>query len=332
MEKNNFVNIGRIRIRPQIYLGSSSRINVEYEIASLYINSFSRFNLLSTGRTNRQLIDLTWNAVSDNKFSLNHFIDRLYFRYGFTNGNLIIGRQRISWGTGRIWNPTDLFNPINPANFSKIEKDGADAVSLKLIFGSFTDLHIVYNPLEKINDSNFGARFRTNFNEYDISFMGGRFDNIYVAGFDFAGNLFDAGIRGEGIYTFEDENYFKYILGCDYQFTPELYALIEYHFNGAGKSKKSEYQLLKLIRGDILNLNRNYLSASVSYLLTPLFNLSVSNTLNLKDKSGYLVLLGNYSLNENFDITAGLQMTYGDDFTEYWYYPASAYIKCDFYF
>ena len=332
-QKDNFTNISRIRIRPQFYIGDNVRINIEYEITSLYMNSLSEFNLLSsTGKTNRQLVNLSKNFINNDKFVINHFIDRLYFRYGFAEGNIIIGRQRISWGTGRVWNPTDLFNPINPANFSKIEKDGADAISFKYIFGSFTDLQLVYNPLDEIGKSNFGGRFRTNLDEYDISLMGGRFDEDYVIGADFAGNLYDAGVRGEGIYALSGESYYKIILGIDFQFTPELYALAEYHYNGEGKTVKLDYELLKLVRGEILNLNRNYLAVSGSYLLTPLINLTISNTLNLNDKSGYLGFSGNYSLISNLDLTAGIQITYGDQFSEYWYYPASFYFKCDYYF
>lgn len=341
MDRNNFVNVNRVRIRPQIYLGHRSRVNIEYEIASLYFNSPSQFNRLSSGKTNRQITDLSWNAVNRDKLVLNHFIDRLYFRYGFDFGNITIGRQRISWGTGRIWNPTDLFNPINPVDFSKLEKDGADAVSFTWNIGNFTDLELVYNPVDDNTSdrikTNFGGRFRTNYAEYDLSVMSGRFDDNFIAGMDFAGNLFDAGIRGEGIYNLGEnsgtgDDYIKFILGLDYQFTPDFYALIEYQYNGEGKTDKTEYEILRLIGGEILNLSRNYICISAQYLATPLLNLNLSNTFNLNDKSGYISAMGTYSLDDNLDLTAGLQTTFGDNFTEYWIYPSSLYLKFDYYF
>ena len=91
---------------------------------------------------------------------------------------------------------------------------------------------------------------------------------------DFAGNLFDAGIRGEGTFSMSkdtpDSNFVKFIFGIDNQFTSKLYALIEYQYNGEGTANKYNYDLLGLINGRIINLSRNYLDASVSYQLTPL--------------------------------------------------------------
>ena len=150
-QENELLNLTRIRLRPEIFLWQQARINIEYEIDALIAETSSPINLISTS-ANRQIKDLKWDIVKEKDFTLSHYFDRLYFRQGFNWGNIIIGRQRISWGTGRIWNPTDLFNPINPANFSKIEKDGADAVSLTYFFGSFTDLNLVYNAADDFNE------------------------------------------------------------------------------------------------------------------------------------------------------------------------------------
>jgi len=335
--KDQYLDLTRFRLRPTLYIGNNSRFNLEYEINSLYLSQsgFGLFNLNSVS-TRRQLGKLNWNIVEKDHFIVNHFVDRLTFRQDFDFGNIEIGRQRISWGTGRIWNPTDLFNPINPANFAKIEKDGADAVSAMIYLGNFTDLNIVYNPTNDFRSSNYGFRFRTNFAGYDVSVVGGYFDDRIVTGLDFAGNLFDAGIRGEGILSFNkdnsSDNYAKFILGADYQFTPDLYAMIEYHFNGEGKTNPSNYELSRLINGEIINLNKNYLYATINYQLTPLFTIMLSNNINLNDNSGYIGINGNYSLTENFYLSGGAQISYGSEFEEYWYYPNAYYLQGEFYF
>lgn len=70
----------------------------------------------------------------------------------------------------------------------------------------------------------------------------------------------DAGVRGEAIVSSRKDdfssNVVKYILGIDYQFTPELYALVEYYFNGGGKVDPLSYDLIRLSKGEILNLGR----------------------------------------------------------------------------
>ena len=334
---NQFLDLTRLRLRPTLYLGDNSRFNLEYEINALYLSDagLGLFSLNSVS-TRRQLGKLNWDIVKEDHFILSHFIDRLTFRQDFNFGNIEIGRQRISWGTGRIWNPTDLFNPISPANFAKIEKDGADAVSAMFYLGNFTDLNIVYNPTDDFKNSNYGFRFRTNFAEYDVSLIGGYFDKRIVAGLDFAGNLFDAGVRGEGIFSVNesnsDDSYAKFILGADYQFTSKIYAVIEYHFNGEGKSNSSDYEILKLVNGDILNLNKHYLYTGLTYQATPLLSLMISLNENINDGSGYLGLSGNYSVTSDFYITAGSQISYGSEFDEYWYYPNAFYLQGEYYF
>ncbi len=336
IDKNIFTGISRIRIRPVLYLWEGARVNLEHETNAIYLSSEMPFSNSFDNISNRQIVNLTGNLISEEKFQLRHFVDRLYFRQSFDFGNIIVGRQRISWGTGRVWNPTDLFNPINPANFSKIEKDGADAVSTKFNLGDFTDLHFVFNPAKKIGKSNYAFRFRTNYNEYDLSVMGGVFDERIVGGFDFAGNFFDAGLRGEGIISMNEnntsENFVKFILGIDYQFTSEIYALAEYHFNGEGAIEKLNYDFNRLALGEIINLSKNYFHISSTWQYTPLLKITVSNNINLNDKSGYFNILGNYSVTEDFYITAGTQITFGEDLTEYWYYPNSFYLQAEYYF
>ena len=333
--ENQLLNLTRLRLKPQIFLWSGARINIEYEMDALLAKDINNSEI-NQATVNRQLINMKWNIASGNKYQLSHYIDRLYFRQGFDWGNIIAGRQRISWGTGRIWNPTDLFNPINPADFSKIEKDGADAVSMTYYLGNFTDLNIVYNPQNKFKENNAAFRFRTNYDTYDLAVIGGYFDGRYVAGFDFAGNLFVAGVRGEEVISMDkndfSKNYTKLVFGIDNQFTPKLYALIEYQYNGEGRTNKFSYDLARLAKGEIINLNRNYLFVSSNYLFTPLITGTFSNNTDINDGSGFVNISCSWSLIENSNLTFGGLITYGKEFTEYWYYQNSLYIQSELFF
>lgn len=333
--ENQLLNLIRLRLKPQIFLWSGARINIEYEMDALLAKDINNSDINQV-TVNCQLINMKWNIALGNKYQLSHYIDRLYFRQGFDWGNIIVGRQRISWGTGRIWNPTDLFNPINPADFSKIEKDGADAASLTYSFGNFTDLNIVYNPQDKFKKNNAAFRFRTNYETYDLALIGGYFDRRYVAGFDFAGNLFVAGIRGEGIISMDkndlSKNYAKLVFGIDNQFTSKLYALIEYQYNGEGRTNKFSYDLTSLAEGKIINLNRNYLFLSTNYLFTPLITGTISDNTDINDGSGFVNVSCSWSLTENSNLTFGALITYGKEFTEYWYYQNSLYIQTELFF
>ncbi len=332
---NQFMNLTRLRLRPEIHLWDNGRINLEYEADALFSKQTS-FLFFDQTNNSRQIINMRWNILNRDNIDVYHYIDRLYFRQGFNWGNIILGRQRIAWGVGRVWSPTDLFNPINPANFGKIEKDGVDAASLTYSFGSFTDLNIVYNPQEKISTSNVGFRFRTNFAGYDYALVGGYFDKRIIAGGDFAGSIFDAGLRGEGIISMDknnlNNNFVRFVFGMDNQFTSKLYVLIEYQFNGEGSTNKYNYNLLGLYNGSIINLSQNYIVVSGSYQITPLFTLTLAENANLNDDSGYLLLSGNYSVSDNGTLTLGIFQTYGNFLSEYWYYPKAYYLQGQYFF
>jgi len=333
-DRIQFVDVSRVRLRPSLDLSSNAFLMLEYEINATYFSSPILF--LTQPQTRGQLADLTWNPDIGTHWSAVHYVDRLYLRQSSSIGDFTIGRQRISWGTGRVWNPTDLFNPINPTSFSKIEKDGVDAVLGKFVLGNFSDLSIVWNPIEEFRRSNTGGRLRTNIGGYDVSLVGGLFDERRIIGADFAGNIWDAGLRGEAIVSASRgswrDNFVKYIIGVDNQFTQKLYAMAEFLYNGEGKSRPSEYEFQRLISGQILNLGREYLTGLVSYLVHPLATFSVSTTYAFTDCSGFLSATFAYSASDEAALTLGGQVFYGDEFDEYWWYPSTLYLRGDWFF
>ena len=166
------------------------------EYTGLYFSQSFAFGLNSTAPL-RQVTSLHWQPVTESHFIASDYIDRLYFDQNFSFGSLVIGRQRISWGTGRVWNPTDIFNPINPANFGKIEKDGSDAASMKFDLGQLTNLQIVYNAEYHFKYSDYAADFSLISLDMIFLSMSGFVDKRLVNGGDFAGDISGAGIRGE---------------------------------------------------------------------------------------------------------------------------------------
>ncbi len=329
------LDLTRLRLRPTFNFGENSRISLEYEITSLYQSNALFFAPVSD-KTNRQTVDLRWQPVNEKHFRMAHFIDRLYLRQDFDFGNITVGRQRVAWGTGRIWNPTDLFNPINPASFDKIEKDGADLITAKFYLGNFTDLTLVHNPQKNLRENNAGFRFRSNYHTYDLSVVGGYFDERLVIGGDFAGNLLAAGFRGEAILSANrhnlNSNFVKYILGLDYQLTSKIYALVEYQHNGEGKREKAAYDLQGLIAGRIINLSKDYLFTQSIVQIHPLLSGGIGWNGNLNDGSGFTALSLTYSYRDNFEIGLGGQFFYGSQLDEYWYYGNALFLLGTFYF
>jgi hypothetical protein len=335
IDRTLVVNVARVRLRPTLTLWADAQVSAEYEIASLYHSTDLLFTIQSEDNR-RQVADLHWTPVQGDRFNVTHFVDRLHFKQTLGRWDIVLGRQRIAWGTGRVWNPTDLFNPINPTSFAKIEKDGVDAALVRLHIGDFTDLSVVVNPQKDWKENNAGFRFRTNYSEFDFSLMGGVFDSRVIVGGDFAGNLWDAGVRGEGIVSANRRDvgskFVKMAAGVDYQFTSTLYALAEYHFNGEGARHPSQYDLSRLANGEIVNVGRNFLTLQSSLLLHPLVNATLSYTRNLDDRSQFLGLAAQYSASDEVGVALGGQLFIGDDFSEYWWYPNSLFLKAEFFF
>jgi hypothetical protein len=71
---------------------------------------------------------------------------------------------------------------------------------------------------------------------------------------------------------------------------------------------------------------------SGSYIFSAIIAASVSNNINLNDGSGFAAIDASYSAGDNFYINVGAQSTYGDIFTEYWYYTHSVYFQAEYYF
>lgn len=334
-EREQTVNVGRIRLRPDLVLWTDAKLAIEYEISSLYHSSRTIFGL-PVADERRQVVSLSWTPVDEKNMTVRHFIDRFHLDQTLGDWDFILGRQRISWGTGRVWNPTDLFNPLNPTSYAKIEKDGVDAALLRYHAGSFSDMTLVVNPERHWGKANVGVRLRTNYHEFDFAVVGGIFDSRKIVGIDFAGNLSTAGVRGEGIVSAPsgdvESTWARFILGIDYQFSPTLYALAEYHFNGEGASERKQYDLARLASGEIINVGRNYLALQGTYLVHPLVNALLSYIHNLDDRSTYVALSVSCSATDELTIAAGGQLFFGEERSEYWWYPRSLYLRGDWYF
>ncbi len=329
------INLTRLRVRPTIELSDDARLTAHYEMDFL-LSEQALPGMSSISQTNRQAISLFDEISSGEKYRINHFIDMLYYKHMFDDFEFTLGRQIVSWGSGRVWQPTDLFNPINPANIFKYERDGVDALTTKYYLGNFSDIEFVANFRETFQDNNYAVRFRTNYSEYDLSLMTGYFDKRAVLGGDFTGNLFDAGFRGEVLYSFEnneDRNaYVKAVLGVDYQINSELYAMMEYQYNGEGKNNKKEYEFVRLALGQIQNLSVHYLTQQVSYKLGALWTLSANALQNINDGSGYAGGVLDYSWLQDVNLKLAGMYFYGDEGSEYSNYGTAIYGIVEYYF
>lgn len=330
-ETQAVAELTRLRLRPSLEVDDRTFVRMEVEVAALYISSTGP--MVGAPSPRGQLLDLTWTSVQQEPWNVTQGIDRLFVKSMVGPFDVMVGRQRIAWGAGRTWNPTDLFNPISPASFSKIEKDGVDAMQATARIGDLSDLSAVWNP-QQHGRSSGALRARTNWQGIDGAVMAGRYEDRWVFGGDLAGSLWDAGVRAEAIQVSTEHGgaYRRWIIGVDNQFTGRWYGMAEFLWNGEGFEDPSRYEIGRLLAGRIMQLARRYMVLQSSYLLHSLITAQGSLLKNLDDGSGIAGGTLSVSLTDEAAVALGCQVAFGRPWTEYWLYPSTAYLRADLFF
>ena len=184
------------------------------------------------------LLDLDWVVSSDSNHQLRQSLFRAHVSLYLDNLQITAGRQRIAWGTGFVWNPTDILNPVNPTTIERDEEGGVDAVYAVVPLGALSQIEAVWAAGREAGLSSYAARASFNVGDYDIGFMGGYFRESWVLGGDIAGYLGDAGLRSEWALRVPKSGaaQLRATLNADYNFASGLYAVAEFHYNSPRQS------------------------------------------------------------------------------------------------
>ncbi len=247
-------------------------------------------------------------------------LDRLNMTIRFKESDLRIGRQPISFGSGRYINPTDIFSPFLFQDLNQEEKNGVDAFRYQLMTGDMSefDTAFVFGEDGDLDESAAFLRGKFFYKNSDISLMLMDFKQNLLIGFDLTRSIGDAGFWFEAaqVYAglFEDrkseDDYFRLTTGFDYSFNQKTYGFIEYHYNGAGTRDADNY--LKntagntgYTEGGVYLLGKNYLIPGVTYEINPLTFSTLYLVTNMDDFSTYLGASIEYNFKENLYLEAG---------------------------
>jgi len=167
-------------------------------------------------------------------------LDRLNFKYAGKRSDLIIGRQRINWGINMAWNTNDLFNAYNLVNFDYQECPGSDAVRYQYYFKNNSSLEFAAAPKKYLDSSTVAMRYQFNKFKYDFQLIAGNYNKDIVVGTGWAGNIKDAGFKGEASYfvpkyvNFSDTvQVFTLSTSFDYSFQKGIYVNASYLYNSS---------------------------------------------------------------------------------------------------
>jgi hypothetical protein len=279
-----------------------------------------------TARYRLAPLSSTWLKSGDVTARL--WCDRAWLKYRLPGFDVTLGRQPVSFGKARFWNPLDVFLPFDPRQFDREYKLGVDALRVDVPLGSVSGLSLVATP-GRVDPGNvyhrswYGSavlgRGYTNLGGWDLTAQAGKVYGGYQVGGGFAGTLGPVELRGEAaeFQAIHDPaeptpvgDHLLGVFGVGRLFDSSLNLQAEYLFNGAA-SDHLDVAVRRVAAGRALQMSRNVVAGLVAYDLMPVLNGSVATLVSLSDGSCAFLPGFRYSVSDESDLLAGALLGMG---------------------
>ncbi len=281
-----------------------------------------------SGPAKRRLWDFEPVLASAGSWRLEHNLDQLSVKVHTRRADVIVGRQVLSWGAGRLWNPTDLLSPFAPTVVDKEVRRGIDAVRVSVPFGETTQLDVLWLPQRLAAEMGGALRLVTNVKDTDVSVSAAKYVRDVVLGADFSGDLGPLGVHGEAAYTLSleglweggrtvqvGEHFLRAVAGVDWRPADEWVLMAEYHFNGSGSPLASHYverlSTPRAARGEVFGAGRHYLGLVAAWRPDELVSVSGLVLANVTDPSVLLVPSVEWWFEQTVILRAGASLPLG---------------------
>jgi len=334
-----YADINRLRLDAKAKFNEKWRARVAYDNEVIF-NDFGNRPDFGTIR-NSQPSDLVfWGARDvyadkpDDHIFADHKLYRAYVSYYDPSFQVTVGKQKIDWGRARFYSPMDLFNPINPLAVESAERIGADAINIEMPVGSGSTINAVYAAQDRPENAKAGIRFFHPWNNYDVGWMAGEFNDDTVVGGMLDGYMGGAGVRGEWTYTWADDGreFLRAVVGVEQQLA-KLHVLLEYFYNGGVDNNDPSRFLSDLVYADqIRSMQKNLVSLWTDYKLTTLLTFNNYVIYDTDQQSAFVSPELKYNVMENFDVSAGAQLPWGSSDSEFGSYEALYYTQAQVFF
>ena len=230
-----------------------------------------------------------------------------------------LGKQPLAWGTGYVWNPTEIITP-KLAYDPSYRRDGENALKLAASWGSGGGAEVIgmLRGVTGRTDSIMAvARLKENILGFDISAIGGWLWDTTItpgitqrqilAGGQFAGEIANVGLWAEGgynIYKEDSMSYAEFVVGADHTFTFRTHVMAEYLYYGRGFDAEADYTFagwLERASGLRKAMGRHLLYLGADQTIISFHNIGISTILNPLDLGGIVIPRLTLSLADNLD-------------------------------
>ena len=268
---------------------------------------------------NNDYFDLSAVLLDKNGWVVHTMLDRLYLEYVSGNWEIRMGRQRINWGISTVWNPNDVFNAFSFTDFDYEERPGSDALRVKYYTGFASSLEFVVRAFDHWNEGTIAGLWRFNKWQYDFQLLGGYTEGFLTLGGGWAGNLKNAGFKGEFNYFrgLEDnqQDAFTATIGVDYSFSNSMYLNVGLLYNSLGSLDASINGLFSFqLSARNLYPYRWATFTQLSFPFTPLLNGGVAIIYSpVEVQPLFFNPTLTYSIKENWDLDMVGQLVFNRD-------------------
>lgn len=268
------------------------------------------------------IVDLSFTLVDKYPVILHTMLDRLYLDWQNEKWQIRVGRQRLNWGINLAWNPNDIFNTYNFLDFDYEERPGADALKVLYNISSFSNIEVAFSPSRDKEKMVGAIKYAFNKRNYDFQVMAGNYQRDVFVGFGWAGNIKNAGFKGEISYFHDwSDRKFKNVaisgsITADYAFKKGWYMAGAFLY-----SNKATDQLFSAVQLFAFNLSpKALMPAKYNFLLQAMKQFSPASTGSLSviysPKLNMLIINPyiSYSVVDNWDIDLTVQCFFAENY------------------
>jgi len=335
-KKRLIADLKRIRLSPEINLSDWLHLHVDYDneiITGSYPES-PEFDQYWRFSQHNDLMQPSCEPHYDEDLYYRTKLHRAFMKLTLGDLTITLGRQMIRFGSGRLWNPLDILNPISPTFVEGAEEQkGTDALRLEYYPTDKTEISLVLDQKridneedpKKLNskNSNIIGRLRGTVGETDIALLGGRVSRRGIGGIDISTIFLDGMLRGSVLYSHPDEEwgdpFYQGSAGYEYTFSFGLYFLLEYFYNQNGLNfnrqlrvayRKSQIDRIDeenyyLLSNQFLTFNRHYGGLALGYDITSLLRAELFTIYDFQGKGLFYNPSLKYNAFENLDLLIG---------------------------
>ena len=235
-------------------------------------------------------------------------IYRAYLQYRGMKHFWVVGKQRIPLGVGRVWNPIDVFNPIDSEAIETDERIGTESIRYEYAVSELSNIEAT------VAKGKGAVRVKGYLKYADVGLVGLWDEDADqdIIGWEIEGQLLETGVelRSEGG-SFHNrstgERYTEFIIGAEYGFVNSLTLLGEYKYSDETKI--------------------DYIGALASYQPAMLWLCNLLLVANIDDHSNFIAPSVEYSLSDEMTLSAGAFFYNGSDDDEFGLIPDRYYLR-----